>query len=376
MLPSFYPMDLDYPRGSFFREQAELLKKAGADIDIVFNENRSLSNLSFLRLKRAHFQISITMEQGLRVMRRMNWNVIPTRFSIGMKIWIRQSIKLAEKYVKRFGIPALCHVQCSIPAGFVALYLKEKYGIPYIVTEHSSYMDHGVSDKDINEYKKVFLHAERIIVVSNSFKKVISKKFGIDESTIQVIPNFIDEDFFINLSNLEDCKNIVTVSYHTANKNISLLIKSFSKLHKKYPEYNLIIAGEGPETQKLKQLVKYYHLENKVKFVGFLSKESVKDLFVNSCLFVLPSEFETFGLVLVEAMAMGKPVIATKCGGPEEIIVPGTGLLVEDNIDSLLNGMMLVLDNLTNYDPLYIRKHVLNNYSSYSVSSKYLELYN
>lgn len=369
-------MDLDFPRGSFFMEQAQLLNSAGADIDVVFNENRSLSNLSYLRLKNAYFQVTVRMEKGLRVMRRMNWNVVPTRFAIGRKIWIWQSIRLVENYIKKFGKPSLCHVQCSIPAGFIALHLKEKYGIPFIVTEHSSYMDYGVSETEAHVIKKVLLQAENIILVSTSFKQLISRKFKIDEGLMQVIPNFIDVDFFINKSFSNDCKKIVTVSYHTANKNIDLLIRAFSKVVIEYPDYDLVIAGEGPETNSLKQLVKTLQLESKVKFPGFLNKNGVKELMANSSLFVLPSEFETFGLVLVEAMAMGKPVVATKCGGPEDIVIPGTGVLVEKNIDSVTNGIVLVLDNLKTYDTQFIRKHVLNNYSASSVTSKYLTLYN
>lgn len=91
----------------------------------------------------------------------------------------------------------------------------------------------------------------------------------------------------------------------------------FARVLEQYPDLLLEIGGDGPEKTKLEELVTKLGINKNIKFLGQLTRDEVKNkMNEESSAFVLSSEYETFGVVVVEALALGKPVIATKCGGP------------------------------------------------------------
>ena len=111
-----------------------------------------------------------------------------------------------------------------------------------------------------------------------------------------------------------------------------MLIRAFSKAFKDQPKVNLTIVGDGPEYNNLNNLIKTLKMEKQISLYGSANREEVKMLLQKSDAFVFSSQYETFGVVLIEAMACGLPVVATKCGGPESIIDSDkVGLLSEIN---------------------------------------------
>jgi glycosyltransferase involved in cell wall biosynthesis len=379
VLPSFYPMKLDYPRGSFFQEQAKLLKKNGADISVVFNENRSITSFRINKIKTAHFQTEYNLEEGIPVLRRKSWNVIPTQFVLGQKIWVLMSVKLIEHYIKYYGRPDLIHVHCVFNAGLVAKKIKNKYGIPYVITEHSSlFSSENLPDGFIQTARSVYDDASKIIVVSTSFRKVIADKIGITADRIQVIPNFIDSDFLKPSEKAlkgGESKIIFTVCFHEANKKIDRLLEAFSLIHKSFPDWTLVIGGEGSETKKLKLKARELGVESLVTFTGFLSKSEVKDYLDNTSIFVSSSDFESFGVILIEAMSMGVPIVATESGGPQDIVTPEIGVLVKRTVQDLAKGIEYVIKNYDQYNKVFIRQHAIANYSGNAIVEKYDKIY-
>lgn len=381
VLPSFYPMDFHYTRGGFFEEQTRLIKKSGADVTVIFNEDRSMKSFSLRKFKDIHFQKQFKIEENLPVLRRLNWNIVPTKFDFGCKFWVKNFINLVESYIKEYGKPDLFHVHCVFNAGSVAKYLKEKYNIPYIITEHSTFF--ALSNISIAQKKKaydIYNNAEQVVVVSQPFRKLLAEKTGFNINRIDVIPNFIDTDYFdpnftSTLNGLENSKIIFTVCHHSYKKRLDRLLEAFKIVAEQFPEWKLIIGGNGDETNILKAKTKELNLQDKVSFVGFLTKEQVKDYMKKANIFVLPSDVETFGVVVIEAMAMGLPVVATASGGPEDIVTKETGIIVERNSESLAKGIIEVIFNYGFYNKVKIRSYVVNNFSGQTVASKYIKLY-
>jgi L-malate glycosyltransferase len=380
VLPSFYPMQQDYPRGSFFEEQTRLIKKNGIDISVVFNENRSIISFRPWKIKTAHFQVEDKFEDNVHVMRRKSWNIVPTKFSLGRRIWIFLSLQLIKRYIVQYGKPDLIHVHCVFDAGIVAKNLKKKYKIPYIITEHTSSFALGnLSDRQLTEAVLAYKEACKVIVVSKSFEELLLKKTEFGKIKVEVVPNFIDSDFF-NSDNYTSSKTgfkdyIFTVCYHENNKKIDRLIEAFQLIHDQYPNLKLIIGGEGSRTAYLKSRAKESGIGDKIIFVGILSKVEVRDYLKNARLFVLPSDFETFGVVLIEAMSMGVPVVATDSGGPRDIITPNTGVIVKRTVEDLKDGIQKVLNNYEKYNKAEIRQHVLANFNGDVIANKYIEIY-
>lgn len=147
---------------------------------------------------------------------------------------------------------------------------------------------------------------------------------------VVIIPNPIEEEFLTYPIEKEKEKVIVAVGRLVQDKNYPLLLNVFSKISKNYPEYHLLIAGEGEERENLKQISKNLRIQNKVSFLGNVS--DIKPLYAKCSVYVLCSNNEGMPNSLMEAMALGAPTIATDCpvGGPRYLIEnKKNGLLIQ-----------------------------------------------
>jgi glycosyltransferase involved in cell wall biosynthesis len=190
----------------------------------------------------------------------------------------------------------------------------------------------------------------------------------------------VDCEFFNSSNNENKEKNkeytIFSAGNLTKNKNHSLLIHAFSRFNEFNSNSKLIIAGEGPEKAAIRNLILDLNLEDKVTLTGRLNRETIRTYYSKMDLFVLPSIKETFGVVIIEALSSGKPVVSTKCGGPEDIICEEfLGVLCDSNIDSMYCAIDLVFLNKHKYDPNKIHSYILNNFDQKQISINLVELY-
>ena len=138
----------------------------------------------------------------------------------------------------------------------------------------------------------------------------------------------------------------------------------------------LVIGGDGSQKEWLKGIAKETGVEPQVLFTGALSREEVAS-WMNKChIFVLPSRYETFGVVYIEALASGKPVIATFNGGAEDIINEEVGVLVEiDNVNKLAQAMEKVRENYNKYNPESLRNYCTEKFSANVIIKKIINVY-
>ncbi|MAQ43818.1 MAG: hypothetical protein CMG25_04970 [Candidatus Marinimicrobia bacterium] len=198
-----------------------------------------------------------------------------------------------------------------------------------------------------NEKMAIFANnnVDIFIANSNACQKYWIKN-GI-EKDIKVAYNFIDEkDFIYQDSKLEsDVVNIGVLANFTEAKGHEFLINSFEKLIKDNKNYKLILAGDGPEKEKIQFIVKEKSLQNFVQFKGYI--ENKVDFLSKIDITVVPSKNESFGRVILESMCSGIPVIATDIGGIPEIISNNiNGILVEyGNHEELVSAIIRMRDN-------------------------------
>jgi glycosyltransferase involved in cell wall biosynthesis len=190
----------------------------------------------------------------------------------------------------------------------------------------------------------VYKLADKIVTVSQGVAQDLIENFSVKKEKITVIYNFQDLEE-INRASLEDLgefrnlflknKVVISVGRLTPQKGFRYLIEGFKKVVEKHPETILVILGEGELKEELEKLIEKLNLKEKVFLLGF-QKNPFKFL-KNSSIFVLPSLWEGFGNVLIEAMACGIPVISSDCkSGPREIISPHVPL--NEKIDKLFFG--------------------------------------
>jgi len=183
-----------------------------------------------------------------------------------------------------------------------------------------------------------------------------------------IIPNAINEDFVGKPYTIHRKKTIVSVGRFTEQKNFSLLIKAFSNIASKYPEYNLIIYGEGPQREKLQNLVTELNISNRVQLPGYV--KNIGEHIIDSSLFVLSSNYEGMPNALMEAMALGLPCISTDCpvGGPKFLIEHGVnGILVPvNNVEEMSAQLNNLLSNFNFRKKLGINAKKITNTLSYN----------
>ncbi len=368
ILPSWYPTKNNELSGIFFKEQAEALAKQHVNIGcIAINES---SPRYMFRKKEFIFHFDDKNINGINTISVLY--PMPNRFkrlrSIVRKIIFKI---LFSKYIKKYGKPDLVHLH-SFLYGDLAIWIKEKYGINYVVTEHSTGFARDLySEKELVFAKKVFMNSKINICVSNEFKTLLENKLGVK---FKYIPNSIDTKYFLPHVNNKNSFNFINIAFLDKKKNQYILIEAFTKAFHNDKDVTLTIVGSGPEYKNLKNLIEKLNMHQQIKLYGTADRKEVLKLLQNSDAFVLSSQYETFGVVIIEAMSCGLPVIATKCGGPESIVVDDKlGKLVYININDLSLGMLEVYSK--KYDSEYIRKYVIDNFSADVVSLKLMQVY-
>lgn len=281
-------------------------------------------------------------------------NFLPSYF-YGKSLWRylqkRAIINLIEREKLSYD---LIHAHFTWPSGAVAVDLKEKYNVPVIITEHTSNsIEKAIKSKDrhwIETWKK----ADAIIRVKKGDIALI-EKMGIPKGNIFHIPNGYDQKFYsMDMSNCretlglpKDKKVLLNVgNLYGDVKGHKYLIEAISHIIQKRNDVLCVIVGAGKLRPTLECQICSLGLEEYVKLVGGKPHDEIP-FWMNACdLFVLPSLRESFGVVQIEAMACGKPVVATRNGGSEEIVISEEyGLLVEPgDAEELAEKILVALD--------------------------------
>ena len=375
IIPSWYPQFSGDIGGSFFREQAIALRKAEYQVGVIYPQIRSLKNIKSILKK--PYGLTGEDDEGVNTIRWYAVNFIPKNKKYNKSHWIKIALKLFETYVEQFGKPDIIHVHSMLYAGFAAQLISEKYGIPYVVTEHSTAFARNLIRLDeISSLKQVVSDAKACIAVSNEFSSLLNKLFETQKWTY--IPNIVNDEFisFEKTLDTEEYFTFITVCFLEKKKRVDLLISSFAKAFKDNKKVRLKIGGDGILMSELKILAKELGVESQVIFLGKLSRQQVKEEMALSNAFVLSSEYETFGVVRVEALALGKPVIATKCGGPESIVVPEVGYLISKNSEKeMIDSLLKLYQNWNKFNSLQIRQYCLENFSEKAVVGKLTKIY-
>ena len=273
---------------------------------------------------------------------------LPYPFSIPSLVWF-----LKHKIIELN--PDIVHAQGSFaPYSTAAALVRNKY--PTILTMHGIIAKELKFHKGINFIFILFIHKpneryvvskiSNIIAVSLHVKNVIS---DMTQSQICVIQNGID---FEDIHNVQPHKSIeypsiLFVGGLSKVKGIDTLLNAVPIIRKKILNLCVYIAGSGPEEKKLKELVKELNIEENVNFLGYVSEIEKYSYYKSADVCVFPSIYEPFGIVLLEAMACGKPVVASNVGGIPFVVEEGkTGLLFESgNVEDLADKIMTILKN-------------------------------
>jgi glycosyltransferase involved in cell wall biosynthesis len=385
-IPSWYPSPNAPATGIFFAEQARALRAAGVRVGIVYPEFRSLRTMRPGELRGCRFQASFADEGGIPTYRLDGWNVVP-RLVLGGRLWSALARRLARRYVARFGRPDLVHAHAAMWGGLAAAAVAAELGVPYVVTEHfSGYTEHYeglapgiVTPGQLRAVRKVYHGARRVVAVSSALGTLLGRVGLADPARVRVIPNLVHTDFFVPPPRPREAGGalrILAVGTLEERKAHGVLLEAFARAFGAGPGVELLLGGSGPLADALAARARELGLEGRVRMLGQLDREQVREAMWSAHLFVLPSHVETFSVVLIEAMATGLPLVATACGGPGDIVVPGVGRLVPPNDPAALaSALREAADEAPRADPERIRRSAVERFSAEAVTGRVVRMY-
>ena len=371
-IPKWYPGRGDPQLGDFLRKQAIAVGKF-AKVSVLH-----VSPITGLEEREVQEAVEEDGIWELRCMYRSSGIANNSlRKLVNFPRYWRAAINGFDRIAKERGMPNLNHVHILVRPAFLAWRLKKKHGIPFVISEQSSeYLDGSFSGKS-----RLFKRWSRFLFARASAVTAVSKWLGdalvahrlIDR--YEVVPNVIpgldrplpapgDPADFMVVADLVD-----------RTKNVSGVINALAKAKGQIHDMRLSIIGDGPDRKMLEELVRSHGLNGSVRFLGRLPNSGVLDHLATTGNVIINSNYETFSVVTGEALAQGRPVIATRCGGPIAFVTPENGILIEKQDDEALSKAMIELARRNDRAPEKIRASVSDRFSYEAVGATFMKIY-
>jgi len=278
----------------------------------------------------------------------------------------------------------LIHAHFTYPDGVAAVRLGKQFGVPVIITEQNAWG--AWMPEDMSVRRRTIRAAQECtfqIAISRSVRESIVRLAG-ESGKLRVVPDAVDGDAFTLLEKGRQPipNQIIFVGAIRPVKGVDVLLRAVRLLVDSGRDVRLILVGESyfrnyqKEYDRLRQVAVDLGIAGCVNFAGKKPLTELVREIQKSALLVLPSRAESFGMVLVEALACGTPVVATRCGGPEDIVTEEVGILVPpEDPQALAAGIAQVMDRRSDYDPAKSRAYALERFSLESVGQRLQGLY-
>ena len=291
----------------------------------------------------------------------------------------KSAINILNKLLETHGLPDLVMIHSSLWAGGALGEILNKNDIPFVLTEHLKefLIPNGFSTFQKNIIHNTYSMASQILLSSSPLKNAISKNFNTHKPKLNLLPNPVDENLFTlrEIPNINPQFIIVCISLFRPEKRIDLVLESFNNLVHSGIKAKLKLIGDGPLKHEIENQIQKLGVSDLVELPGYLPQKRIIDELHNSHFLVLPSDIETFGMVLVEAQACGLPVVATDCGGPKDIITAESGILVTPGSASeLAGGMKKLIKSFDKFDPSKIRNSVIQKFGQQSYAESIINI--
>lgn len=360
-----YPTVKDPQWGCFEKDQAEALINMGHRVTVAVVDMR-------FRPSNQAFGITHNNDGAISayIYFLLSGKLIPGR----MRRFVseRMMLRLCRKIIRAEGIPDVIYAH-YMPCIAMLRLVKRKYSIPVVGIEHWSELNKStLPHRLMQSGRTAYTLADRLLAVSPSLQAQMKRHFGVEA---EVVCDMVSDIFLQTVIPEKTAKPFVWLAVGSLiqRKGYDVLIEAFAQLG---DAEQLIIIGSGTENERLHAQAEQLGIADRVRFTGMLDKQTIVSLMNESNAFVLPSRGETFGVAYIEAMAMGLPVIATPCGGPEYFVKSDNGLLVNmDNMEQLTKAMRQMETTIDKYQPETIRAYVQERFSAKAIAGQLEEIF-
>ncbi|OKL39156.1 glycosyltransferase [Pontibacter flavimaris] len=391
VIPSWFPSKDRPVSGTMIKEQTEAFCRFYPDVNIGISnwgqmEERFLlwskdhvKNISkLLRAKPKPFKT--VLAPNLKVYHHYTFTWTSKLLGGNMLGIIKANLSNIKAFEVEHGPIDIIHAHVGYPAGIIAMRVAERLRKPYCLTERMGPFPWAqTADKNgrlADYYKQPYLRTSANIAVS-PFQVEALRKQGIDN--IMMIPNFIDENFFKPSPDYHPQSEkftFFTLSYPSPQKGTDILLQAIKGLSEKNKNILFRIGGSSPYIDGYKRMASELGIQQYVAWLGEINRKEALHEYQFCDAFALPSFYESMGIVYIEALACGKPVIATRCGGPESTVTPLNGLLIEkNNVAELIEAMETLIKRRESYDSNSIRADFLARFSTQAIAPKTFNMY-
>ncbi|MBL7938716.1 MAG: glycosyltransferase [Flavobacteriales bacterium] len=372
-LPKWWPNDDDPQLGDFLRKQAQA---------VASQTRTSVLYVHADKHPNAQAHVTTSLEQRLYEVRSHYVASVhafgPWRRLVNFRRYWCAAKSGWEQLITERGLPHLTHVHILVRPALFALRLKQRHGIPYLISEQSSeyldgtYAGKGPLFKALNRF--LFRRAAGITAVSAWLGDALVR-LGLCK-TYGVVPNVVP-GLDRPLPPPGPAGHLLVVAdLVDRTKNVSGVLRALAVARKSDPRLHLTVIGDGPDRRMLEALAREQGVAASVRFLGRMPNSGVLDHMAGAGAVIINSNVETFSVVTGEALAQGKPVIATRCGGPIAFITPENGILIPVGDEAALAAAMRQwADDTGRYAPEAIRRSVNARSSSEAVGRAFMEYY-
>lgn len=375
-LASWYPNQISPYEGDFVQRHARAVT-AYSKVTVVYlsqaGETLNIYNTQFLEEEKDSVVEKIVffkfIKTGLKWFDKVKYNII----------YYKTYKKLITEYIKTHGRPDIVHVHVPMKAGMIALWMKRRWRIPYIVSEHSSLYNrfspgnfHQRGFMYRHNVKRVFNKADAVTNVSAVVGDKLKMLFGLVE--VKVIHNTVNTFLFNYRKHTLHKFRFIHVSTLTHQKNVEGILNAVKGLSKLRQDFELVIVGPiGPELVKM---IATLNVTSLVICTGEISYPEVASQMQNASAFVLFSRHENFPCVIIEALCCGLPCITTNVGGVREAVNNGNGVIVESESEGqLIEAMTEMMNEYHRFDRLKIAEDAQEKFSYSTIGKQFYELY-
>lgn len=291
---------------------------------------------------------------------------------ISVFIFIINIIKLSLLFHKE--TPNVVNVHFPLYQIKYVLFLKRFFNFKIITSFHGHdvlrWLESSIKSSIYKDQVKLIANSDEVIACSNYLARSVETIYNLKGQTVKTVYNGTDLVKPYKNEALYNSSYIFTFGRLEYHKGFDLIIKAFSKI--KQDNMQLIIAGSGSSENDLKALVIHLNLQNQVKFIGRIGKLEIDSYTQNAICNVIPSRREPFGIVVLEAIASGRPVLATNVGGIPEILKKEFGILVEPTVEDMATGLKEILEDfkspskeiVDNYVERFSVENIVENYKA------------
>ncbi len=364
--------------GGYFHDQALALQRAGWRVAMLAPDIYTPRDLRRGQAPAVRGRAFSSDDDGLPTWRRNALVPVPRLPYRNAAAFALCGLRLFAQYRAANGAPDLIQAHGALNAGVAALAIRRRYGIPFILTEHSTAFAQGRLrwwERDL--VRRVIAGAERCLAVSPQLARLLEAQYP--GSSWQVLPNPLGDVFVADaaISAPRDPAApfvFVCVARLSPEKGHALLIGAFAEAFGGDPGARLRIVGEGPMRETLERLCAARGIAGQVDFLGLLPASGVRDQLLAADAFVLASDVETFGVVVIEALACGCPVVVTASGGPDHLVTAANGRLVPTGDPSPLSDALREMRrHAADYDRAAIRADALRLYGPDAFARRFAE---